>query len=145
MLKFKFRVRFKVRSRSKKVGQKSGHRQETVQKSPNFKVDKSRQTMHVLWSVLSQESDASVILGLRGHLRSQNRGQIFRARKLWCFFSSPRQSIRARDLKLGTHMLQLMFLYIYSGFLKIPKIFENFQKFPKKYDFSKYFSKNPKF
>ena len=101
--------------------------------------------MHVLDSVLPQESDASVILGLRGHLRSQNRGQIFRARKLWCFFSSPRQSIRARDLKLGTHMLQLMFLYIYSGFLKILKIFENFQKFPKNMIFQNIFRKIQKF
>ena len=71
MLKFKFRVRVKVRSRSKKVGQKNGHRQKIVPKTPNFKVHKSRQTMHVLESVLSQESDASVILALRGHLRSE--------------------------------------------------------------------------
>ena len=82
---------------------------------------------------------------LRGHLRSQNRGQIFRTRKLWCLFSIPRQSITAKDFKFGTHMAQLMFLYTYSGFLKILKIFENFQNFQKRYDFPKYFSKNPKF
>ena len=54
----------------RKLGKKSVVGRKPSLKSPNFKVHKSRQTMHVLDSVLPQESDASVILGLRGHLRS---------------------------------------------------------------------------
>ena len=78
-------------------------------------------------------------------LGHKNEVKVGRTRKLWWFFSSLKQSFIARDLKIGTHMHQLGFLYIYSGFLKILKIPKIIQNFPKFLHFSKYFLKNPKF